>query len=290
MPEIVDCSIIMLAHNGVEFTRRAFENLLRAQTLPAEFVFADNGSTDSTHEAPEEFADRFKAEGVIFTPMRNEENLGCSLARNLAWEKTTRPYTVFMDNDTAVCTSDWLHRFKDEMDADAHLGVLGPKLIYPYKPHTIQCAGCAINPKGRVRFRGRGAGRYDVQYAQHAVVPVLISACWITRRKFLDELGGLDELFHPVQYEDLDFCMKVNQTGGFCAYTPEVEIYHFEGVTTASFGQKTYQRNIAEQSMKFKKRWMDVIRTYPEDPSDYRWLADEELGLEPGLELNVSLC
>jgi GT2 family glycosyltransferase len=175
------------------------------------------------------------------------------------------------------------------MDADPKLGVLGPKMIYPYLPHTIQCAGCDLNPQGRIRFPGRGRDRLEPEYNEPLVVPVLISACWIMRREFLDTLGGLDEYFHPVQYEDLDFCMRVNQAGYYCKYTPAVEMYHFEGVTTASYGKKVYQRNIAEQSQKFKKRWVEEIRKRPKDDHDYRWLDDDELGLDPDLTLDLAL-
>jgi GT2 family glycosyltransferase len=138
---------------------------------------------------------------------------------------------------------------------------------------------------GRIRFRGRGEPRTAPEYAVRTLVPALISACWIMRREFLATIGGLDELFHPVQYEDLDFCLRVTQAGFQCAYTPAVEMYHFEGRTTAAMGRPAYQRNIVEQSAKFRQRWASVLRTYPPDPADYRWRADADLGLTDELDL-----
>ncbi|MCJ8330809.1 MAG: glycosyltransferase family 2 protein [Lentisphaeria bacterium] len=283
-----DASIIILAHNGVEFTRRNFKSILQASVYPKEFIFANNGSTDSTEELVEEYVPKFAAAGINFIYWTNEENLGCSLGRNQCWEKATTNYVLFMDNDTAVCTPDWLSRLVEIMDANPKLGVLGPKLIYPFVPHQIQCAGVAVNPMGRIRFRGRGTERTNSDYAQFEKVPVLISACWIKRREFLESIGGLDEFFHPVQYEDLDFCMKVNDSGYYCAYTPDVEIYHFEGKTTGSIGKSDYQRNIVKQSAKFRKRWNHVFKHYEEDPLDYRWLPDDELGLSDEIVLDMS--
>ncbi len=287
MPDFAECSIVMLAHNGREFTEHCLNSLLQARVLPQQMIFINNGSTDDTRDLLDATAPRFVEAGIDFIHWTNPENLGCSLGRNQGWEKATQKYVLFMDNDTAVCTGDWLYRLIAQMDCDPTLGVLGPKLIYPFKPHTIQCAGVAVNPMGRIRFRGRGCDRDDPKYAAMTTVPVLISACWIMRNEFLQTIGGLDEYFHPVQYEDLDFCMRVNAAGFHCAYTPAVEIYHFEGKTTGSFGKQVYWRNIVEQSIKFKKRWMHVIKDYPPDDADYRWLDDSELGLTDELDLTI---
>ncbi|OVE77230.1 hypothetical protein BVX99_03140 [bacterium F16] len=289
MPETSDVSIVILAHSGCEFTKTCLQSILDAAVHPKELIVVNNGATDDTASVLASFAGAFADTKVHYTILTNDHNMGCSKARNLGWEKATAPYVVFMDNDTVVCTKNYLETLVSEMEADPLLGVLGPKMIYPYMPHTIQCAGCAMNSKGRIRFRGRGADRYAPEYTVRISVPVLISACWIMRREFLETLGGLDEYFHPVQYEDLDFCMRVNQAGYYCAYTPDVEVYHFEGVTTASFGNKVYQKNIAAQSLKFKKRWIDEIRKIPEDPADYRWLGDSELGLDPELVLDLDM-
>jgi GT2 family glycosyltransferase len=192
-----------------------------------------------------------------------------------------------MDNDTAVCTPDWLARLVAEFTRDPRLGIVGPKLIYPFAPHPIQCAGVGINPLGRIRFRGRGRPRHDPEYVQPAEVPALISACWMMPNSFLTELGGLDPLFHPVQYEDLDYCVRVTQAGYRCRYTPAVEMYHFEGRTTGAGGKEQYVRVIAANSLKFRQKWRSVLAALPPDPADYRWCPDAELGLTDTLDLSL---
>jgi len=110
------------------------------------------------------------------------------------------------------------------------------------------------------------------------------------RTDLREKAGYLDELFHPVQYEDLDLCLRVRESGFGVAYTPDVEMYHFEGITTASFGQTEYRRNIARNSLKFRERWHETIRTFEDElpADDYRWLDREDLGLEPVLDLAYS--
>ena len=285
-----DCAIVILAHNGVDFTKACVESILGALVAPTELFLVDNGSTDGTPQLVAELEPRIRAAGIRFETWRNSENKGCSEARNDAWAKVTCPYTVLLDNDTAVCTPDWLARLQAAMEASLRLGILGTKMIYPYEPHPIQCAGVGVSPLGRIAFRGRGKARGEARFCQFREVHALISACWIMRTDLRTSVGYLDEIFHPVQYEDLDLCLRAEQAGFTVAYTPEVEMYHFEGITTASFGQKEYRRNIAKNSLKFRERWHHVYRTYEEElPADeYRWLERDELGLRP--ELDLAYC
>lgn len=280
-------SIVILSHNGRAYTVRCLESILAADGMPAELIVIDNGSDDGTGEALAALAPRIAAAGIRFLPMRNEENLGCSTARNRGWEEAAAEYVIFLDNDTAIRTRRWLHLLTDAMASDPTLGVLGPKLLYPCRPHPIQCAGVAISPKGRIRFRGRGAPRDTPEFNTESDVQALISACWIMRRRFIEEIGGLDPLFHPVQYEDLDFCLRVTAAGYACRYTPSVEIYHVEGGTTASFGRDKYLRTIAANSTKFRTKWREVLATYPDDDADYRWLRDDEI--PSGDELDLAM-
>ena len=181
--EHCDVSIVMLAHNGAAFTRYSLESILGSSCLPAEMFLIDNHSEDETPALIDEFAPRFANAGIRFHTWRNNENLGCSLARNQAWQKATQKYTVLMDNDAAVCTSDWLARLRGRLDSNDKLAILGPKIIYPYLPHKIQCAGVAISRLGRIAFRGRGADRNAPQYQDYWPAWALISACCAILRK-----------------------------------------------------------------------------------------------------------
>ena len=53
------------------------------------------------------------------------------------------------------------------------------------------------------------------------------------KRAVYEEIGGLDEVFNPAQYEDFDFCYRAREAGWEVWYEPAAEMYHFENVTTA---------------------------------------------------------
>ncbi|MFW6367395.1 MAG: glycosyltransferase family 2 protein [bacterium] len=290
MPVLHDCSLITLAHNGARFTDHWLANLLAAEDLPREIFLIDNASEDRTPSIVENAARELRRRGVEFVTWRNEQNVGCSRARNVPWQHANGRYTVFMDNDAAVCTSNWLTRLIRPMEQDPELAILGPKMIYPFLPHPIQCAGAGLTPQGRVWFRGRGCPRHETRFCEFRTVPLLISACWIMRTDLRDRIGMLDERFHPVQYEDLDLCLRAWQDGLRVAYTPDVEMYHFEGITTESFGTEEYRRTIARNSAKFRQKWHHLFAVHgdPADPADLHWKSREEMGLEPVLDTALS--
>jgi GT2 family glycosyltransferase len=285
-----DCALIILAHNGAPFTHHCLESILGAAVLPAEVFLVDNASSDETPALIAEMAPRYRAAGIEFTTWRNAENKGCSLARNEAWQRVRSAYTVLLDNDAVVCTRTWLTDLAAVFQAHPQTGIVGPKLIYPYAPHPIQCAGVSISRLGRIAFRGRGSPRHDPRYSTHWATWSLISACWMMRTDLRERVGLLDECFHPVQYEDLDLCIRARQAGFAVAYTPTVEMYHFEGITTAAIGQKEYRRNIARNSLTFRARYHELFRTFTEElPSpEYRWRQRDELGLTADLDLRYS--
>ena len=57
---VCDVSIVMLAHNGAEFTRHALEGILAAETHPWEMFLVDNCSDDATPELVAKLVAAFK--------------------------------------------------------------------------------------------------------------------------------------------------------------------------------------------------------------------------------------
>jgi len=154
--------------------------------------------------------------------------------------------------------------------------VAGPKLVYPFTPHAIQCAGVGISPNGRVQFRGRGESREDPAFNCREEVQCLISACWMMKREAFEKAGGFDEAFNPVEFEDFDLVYRMREAGGKAYYVPEVEMYHFESVTTQGTAALPNTYLIVKNGLLFKKRWNHMFETEngPED-ADCTWRTVE---------------
>jgi GT2 family glycosyltransferase len=57
-------------------------------------------------------------------------------------------------------------------------------------------------------------------------------ACLLTRRKVYQDVGGFDDRL-AVDFNDVDFCLRVRAAGYRIVFTPDAKLYHHE---SGSFG------------------------------------------------------
>lgn len=266
-------SVVTLTHNKVEYTRRCLGSLLDTASRAWELVVVDNGSTDGTRDWLNELSSSASRAGVSVNVVLNPGNIGCSTARNQGLEAAKGHFVCFVDNDIALRSKRWLDRLARVLDADRTVGLVAPKLVYPYPPYAIQCAGAAVSGTGRVQFMGRGEPRDDPRFNRTREVQCLISACFMGRRDVLEGAGGFDEAFNPVEYEDIDLSYKIREAGYRLLYEPSVEMYHFESVTTAGTASLPNTYLIIKHGMLFKRRWRHRFENeHGPGDEDTRWL------------------
>jgi len=252
-------SLIIVSYNKRAYTEACLTGVLDAHERvgdePLEIIVTDNGSRDGTVEVVEAIRDRAARIGVDFTLIGNDRNVGACTARNQALQVARGERIAFLDNDVLVRTTRWLGGLREVLEATPDCGMVGPKLLYPFEPFAIQCAGAGISPSGRVKYSGRGEPREAPEHNQRRKVQCLISACWLMKREIYDRLGGLDEVFNPAQYEDFDLCYRAREAGYTAVYEPSVEMYHFENVTTSGSVDVNYRYVTIRNGLKFKERW-----------------------------------
>jgi len=251
-------SIIILTCNKAPYTKECLASILAAEDVPYEAVVVDNGSADETPSMLAEMQEAFAACGYDLRLIRNDENVGACRARNQAMRAAQGDCFVFLDNDTIVRTEDWLTRMRRILDSEEHAGVVGPKMTYPFEPHDIQCAGVGISRTGRVQFCGRGEPRDDPRFNAQRDVQCLISACFMFPRVLYEKIGELDEAYSPIQFEDFDFCYRARQAGYRVIYTPEVEIHHWESITSNETPSLPNREIMLKNWLRFKRQWRHV--------------------------------
>lgn len=269
-----DLAVVTLTHNKLACTRKCLTHLLHSRARNWELIVVDNGSSDGTPAWLQTFREQAARHSLHVSIISNPNNIGCSTARNqgAAQAADSVRHLVFIDNDVTVRSRDWLNRLAAELDADETVGMVGPKLVYPFHPHPIQCAGGDVTRGGRVVFRGRGEARRHPEFNQARDVQCLISACCMIRRPVFEQAGGFDTWFHPVEYEDIDLCYRIRHQGYRVRYLPDIEMYHFENVTTCGTRQLPNTYLIIRNGLRFKKRWQ-AMYTRENGPPDTaaRW-------------------
>ena len=275
-------SVIVVSYNKRLYTQLCLTSMLRADPHPEQIVVVDNGSQDGTVELLEgELADAASGAGVELALIRNETNAGACTARNQGLKIATGEYIAFMDNDVAVRSRRWLAELRDVLDEDQSHGIVGPKLVFPFEPYNIQHAGAAISRTGRVKYLGRGEPHSAPEHNHRRQVQCLISACWLMRAEVPEQIGGLDEVFSPAQFEDFDFCYRAREAGWTVLYDPAAEMYHYESVTTDHSPDVNYRYVTIRNGMEFKRRWRHMFETEDGPPdSECRWAPLETRPIE----------
>ena len=268
-------SLITLSYNKLACTRRCLSALITDSLAdaPWELIVVDNGSNDGSGEwCDTELVALGARHGVPVTVLHNEGNIGCSFARNRAIAVARGEFLVFADNDIAPRTRRWMPGLREALARLPRAGMAGAKMVYPWSPYPIQCAGVGISKRGHVCFRGRGEPNDDPRFCALEAVQCLISACLLIPAALIREHGGFDEAFHPVQFEDFDLVYRLREAGWQAVYTPEVEMYHFESVTTQGTPTVRNAAVVVRNGLLFQKRWRHVFEG-EEGPSEEacRW-------------------
>jgi len=94
----------------------------------------------------------------------------------------------------------------------------------------------------------------------------------MTRRDVFDAVGGFTEEF-PLNYNDVDYCLKLLEAKKRVVFTPYAQLTHYESVTRAK------NANTSAELARFHAIWK---AKFPRDPyynsnlnADYRISMDE---------------
>jgi GT2 family glycosyltransferase len=272
-------SIIVLHHNKAEYSRACLHSLLQTSSRPLEIINVNNGSADATAEILDTWQSAARAAGIETQRLDFPTNIGAIAGRNAAMQTARGAYFVFLDNDTLIFQDDWLEKLRAFLEEDENRGIVAPKLLFPWEPFAIECCGAAISPRGRVEYSGRGAARDSLQAPQR--IQCAISAAWMMPRRVYEAIGGLDEIYSPVQYEDLDYCYRARQADLEIWTCPSVELFHFEHTTTAGSGDINFKYVTTKNGLTFKKRWGEhFVRENATTEDAAQWRVLPKRGIE----------
>ena len=77
----------------------------------------------------------------------------------------------------------------------------------------------------------------------------------MVRREVFDEMDGLDESY-AVDFNDVDFCLRVRDAGYWNVYEPLCEIYHFESVSRG-------KNDTPPKRVRFKREGAKIATGHP---------------------------
>ena len=238
--------------------RRTMDSILKLSTYPNyEVVIVENNSKSA------EIFDYYKelAEDRRIKVVRWQgQGFNFSALVNFGAEHTQGEYMLLLNNDVEVITPEWLENMVMFCQRE-DVGAVGARLYYP--DDTIQHAGVFLHPKvaaahsylHQSRFSPGYFGRLQVAHDVSAVT----GACLMTKRCLFDAVGGLDDKELTVDYNDIDFCLKLRQLGKLVVFNPWVELYHYESVSRGGWDNPDNKKRWAHEREDFLYRWASFI-------------------------------
>jgi GT2 family glycosyltransferase len=193
-----------------------------------EIVVVADGSTD-----PELLSGLEQAGGGRLRTVVDERPFNFSQRINLAAASSGGDHLLLLNDDTEVVTADWIERLVMYSELDG-VGAVGAQLRT--EDGRIQHAGIVFEDglPGHVYHGEREPLR---GYSANALVPqnylAVTGACLITSRAAFEQVGGLSEKL-PVNYNDVDYCLRQRAEGRRVVYDADTVLHHFESSSRSS--------------------------------------------------------
>ena len=186
-----------------------------------------------------------------------------SQLNNLAVSESRGDLLALLNNDLEIISADWL----SEMISHAvrpEIGAVGARLRYP--DGRIQHGGVILGMKGIGAHAHAGVLDEDGYFSRPHLVQnfsAVTAACLVTRKEIYLRVGGLDETHLTVAFNDVDFCLRIQQLGLRILWTPFAELRHYESTSRGPEDTLVKQQRFAAEVQYMADHWGEKLRNDP---------------------------
>jgi GT2 family glycosyltransferase len=252
-------SILIPTKDQANLLNKCITSIIERSSYPNfEITIIDNGSIESKTQ---ELFSKLASQKIRI--IKDVAPFNFSTLNNYGARVTDGPILCLMNNDIEVLSSDWL----EEMVSFAirsDIGCVGARLWYP--SGFLQHGG-VITGMGDVAGHAhlnlkKGELGYFGRAALHQQLSAVTAACLVVKRAIFEQVGGLDEQL-SVAYNDIDFCLRVQQSGYRNIWTPYAEMIHYESATRGYETSPEKQARLQKETNLMQQRWGDILLNDP---------------------------
>lgn len=210
-------SIIIPNYNGEKLLREnlpkvfmAAERYRREYKEEVEMIIVDDGSQDKSLAF-------IKSQKKQLKLIENKKNLGFSSAVNRGAGEANGEILVLLNTDVTP-----------------EEGFLNP-LVSHFEDPKVFAVGCLDRSveNSKTILRGRGIGKWERGFLMHKKGEVTkTNTLWVNggsgafRKSIWDQLGGLNELYDPFYWEDIDLSYRALKSGYKIFFEPKSVVVH----------------------------------------------------------------
>ncbi|MEM5422989.1 glycosyltransferase [Paraburkholderia ferrariae] len=207
----------------VDLLRNCLDHVAAVSTYKnIEIIVIHNG------DLGEDRLSELSARGVKLIAYHGDFNVARKL--NLGAAESRGELLLLLNDDIEPLTPDWLERMIEQFEKP-WVGVVGAKLLFPGM--LIQHAGVVMvkAKPDHLRFKyPRDDFGYFFSTCAVRNFSAVTGAAMMTRASLYKEIGGYTEEL-PINFNDVDYCLKATRTGYTTVYTPRAELIHYESMS-----------------------------------------------------------
>lgn len=237
-----ELTVIVVSYNTRELTLTALRSLYATtKETPFRCVVFDNASKDGSAEAIRE---QLPDVSVIESP----DNLGFAAANNRVADMVETEWLLLLNPDTEVYEGavDNLMAFAR---SQPEAGIYGGRTVFPdgslniascwkkITPWSAFCAATGLRTlfQSSSFFNPEAYGGWRRDTVRN--VDIVVGCFFLIRRALWNDLGGFN-LKYKMYGEEADLCLRAAQQGYRPMITPDAEIMHIVGASSATRSEK----------------------------------------------------
>lgn len=251
-------SIVIPNMDNIKVLNRCLLSIAKKTTYRNyEVVIVENNSCQSAtfeyYKEIQQFDERIR---VVY--LEGLDGFNFSKIVNFGVSESLGDYILLLNNDTQVITEDWIERLLSAIMLPG-VGAVGARLLFP--DATIQHAGVTFGHDGPCHIgylrSSRDYGNMESMMNLRDVSAVT-GACLLTTRDVYKRVQGFDEEL-SVNYNDVDFCLKVVDEGFRVVYCPLAQLYHYESVSRGSEKRGAKAIRFRKEKGMFMLKWPHIF-------------------------------
>jgi GT2 family glycosyltransferase len=224
----------------------------------AKILIVDNDSSEA-----ETLSYLAEIDGSIATVLRVPGPFNFARLNNCAARTARGELLCLLSSEIRALDAAWLDEMLGRISVD-DVGSVGALLVW--ESGVVRHGGLALGPDFSVApaFSDRiedDPGYGDLLRVAHECSAVT-AACLLTRRRDYLDLGGMDEVRFPINFCDVDYCLKLRAAGKRIVFTPHAKLRHM----AASRGS---QNGLGRRDLRWRElqslraKWGNVLAADP---------------------------
>ncbi|MBV9219895.1 MAG: glycosyltransferase family 2 protein [Methylobacteriaceae bacterium] len=253
-------SILIPTRNRPDLLKSCLNSLAGTIKLHgAELVIIDNDSTDP--ECLRYLGDIRRSGAVV---IRAAGPFNFARLMNAAVAAASGEHLCLLNNDVMALDNDWLAEMLSRL-SEPSVGAVGALLLWPSR--LVQHGGVVLGPSFSAAHAFTGRPESDPGYGDLLAVAhecsAVTAACLLTRKRDYIDVGGMDELRFPVQFNDVDYCLKLRSRGRRIVFTPHARLLHLESASRGFDDSADREGRASRELENLRARWHVALADDP---------------------------